>query len=388
MSIKISFGATNLYKGLLNQGIDGIGYYCQELLGRLEKSEVLQITPYSFGYIAKNFPGHLLSKYPTYLLKSIADRAIPLFKIDDASPSFFNQFDLIHATDQLVPINIDRPLIATVMDIIPITHPHLIPSKLARIKALAWKKLTLSANHIITTSEFSKQQIIKFMHYPAEQISVAPLGVDDRYFDEVSEEDINTTLRKFSLPEKFFLHIGTIQPRKNIIKTLEAHSKLPLDFSQQYPLVLAGKYGWGDRSHYKMINQAIKEHRCIWINYISDLEKRALLQKAIALTFISLYEGFGLPIIEAFASKTPVITSANSSMIEVSGDAATLVDPNSLDEIRNALLAAIQNHNCPSDRIQLGIARAKQYSWDAAAFKTQQIYLRVMKENHLSLDKF
>ena len=149
---------------------------------------------------------------------------------------------------------------------------------------------------------------------------------------------------------------------------------LPGDYPIQYPIVLAGKYGWGDRAQYMAIECAVKEKRCIWINYVCDLEKRALLQSAMALTFISLYEGFGLPILEAFASRTTVITSSNSSMIEVADNAAVLVDPNSIAEIKKSLLDVIKNHDSPNALIDLGLEKAKQYSWTKVAHLTEVIY--------------
>ncbi len=373
MPIKVAFGATNLYKGLSGQGIDGIGHYCQELLQQFANDSLLEITPFSFGHIANDMAGKVLSSYPKYLLIESIHHALTLMG-DHNKSSIFSSFDLVHATDQLVPISTNRPVVATVMDVIPITHPHLTPSKLVLLKAYIWKKLSRSSDHIITISEFSRQEIARHMNYPQECISVVPLGVNQRYFDRINTQEINTVLQKFNLPHHFFLHIGTIQPRKNIVQILNAHAKLPKGYAQQYPLVLAGKYGWGSKTQYKAIKHAVEEGRCIWINYISDFEKRALLQSAMAMTFISLYEGFGLPIIEGFASQTPVITSATSSMIEVAGDAAILVDPYSTDEIKIALLKIIENQTFRNSMIHLGSARAKQYTWENTASQTVAVY--------------
>lgn len=375
MPINVAFGATNLYKGLNNKGIDGIGHYCQELLHSLAKFNQVEVTPFSFGHAIDMQRCYQLPKYPRYALNSLFSSALK--PIDDRSNKYsFNQFDLVHATDQLMPINLDRPLIATVMDVIPLTHPNLAPSKLSFIKALLWKKLSRSADHIITISEFSKEQIALHMQYPQENISVIPLGVDQRYFDRIDQQNLNSILEKFSLPNDFFLHVGTIQPRKNIVQILHAHSLLPNGYAKKYPLVLAGRYGWGNQSQYKIIEQAIKEKRCIHINYVSDIEKRALLQSALAMTFISLYEGFGLPIIEAFASRTPVITSCTSSMIEVAHDAAILVDPLSTDEIKTSLLSIIKNKGAHQPKVDEGFQRAKQFSWERTARHTLSIYKR------------
>ena len=371
MSIKVAFGATNLYKGLSKHGIDGIGHYTQELLQHFKHSTNIDITPYAFGL--KYPQSYQLPSYSKYALQSILTKIFQASGINIKTRTF-DQFDLVHVTDQLMPININRPLIATVMDVIPLTHPYLTPSKLAFTKAFIWKNLTRSANHIITISEFSKQQIAKHMSYPAENISVIPLGVNQRYFERIDDETLSGIAEKFNLPNKFFLHIGTIQPRKNIVQILHAHSLLPQAYAKKYPLVLAGRYGWGDELQRKIVEQAVTDRRCIHIDYVSDLEKRALLQLTLAMTFISLYEGFGLPVIEAFASRTPVITSATTSLIEVAGDAAVMVDPNSSDEIRGALLNVIQNQDSMIPKIELGYERAQHYSWESTASKTLSIY--------------
>lgn len=373
MPLKIAFGTTNLYKGLMGHGIDGIGHYSQELMSYFSSDKSVEITPYSFGCQAIKSQVLSLPAYPQYAIQSILCPK----RIASAKPWAFNQFDLIHATDQLMPIRVCKPLIATVMDTIPLTHPHLIPSKIAPIKAFIWKTLTKTATHIITISEFSKQQIIKHMQYSGDRISVIPLGVDERYFERLSDEQIAITLKKFGLPNKFFLHIGTIQPRKNIANLLHAHSQLPFDYPKKYPVVLAGKYAWLAQGQQNIITQAIKDGRCIWIDYVSDLEKRCLLQSSMALTFVSLYEGFGLPIIEAFASKTPVITSANTSLIEVAGDAAKLVDPNSTDEIKDALLGVIHDQGSYNKMIDLALTRAHQFTWQQTALETQRLYAQL-----------
>ena len=373
MSIKIAFGTTLLERGLSENGIDGIGQYCAELLGQLSRDNDLQITPYSFGISNRRLPGIELSEYPLYLAKSGLSALDP--KSFFLKPNcLLDGADIIHSTDQLIPFRAKKPIVATVMDVIPLSHPQFLRSTVATTKARIWKLLLKRVNHIITISEFSKIEIIRHIGVPEHKISVIPLGVDARYFEKISKIEIEYVLKKYSLPKNFFFHNGTIQPRKNLAKLIAAHQQLPNDYARQFPLVIAGRFGWGDTEILSLIKEGICDQRCYWVNYVSDFEKRCLLQTATALTFTSLYEGFGLPITEAFASGAPVITSNCTSMPEISGDAAFLVDPSNCSEITHALVQLIEQPNLREELIAGGNHRALEFNWEKVAAATNKIY--------------
>lgn len=368
---KVALGCTLLNRGVYGEGIDGIGHYCQELLSEFEKSDqTFQIERYSFGEPDNSYENSLYSKYPFYLAKSY-------FGIESHSSTAkdtFRSADLVHATDHLIPVGLKQPLLATIMDVIPISHPEFIQSRLAKAKAFLWKKLTRQANHIVTISEFSKHEISHHLNYPHEQISVIPLGVDERYFEKISASEIAKILEKFKINKSFFLFIGSLQPRKNLARILAAHQSLPGNLSKEFPLVVVGRKFWDDGSIEPALNKAIADGRCIWLNYVSDFEKRCLLQSSLGLVFASLYEGFGLPILEGFASSTPVITSGTTSMPEISGDAALTVNPLDIESIRNAYLCLITNSSLQEEMKVKGLARAKSYSWKQTAQCTLDIY--------------
>jgi|LauGreSBDMM110SN_4_FD.fasta_scaffold15393_2 glycosyltransferase involved in cell wall biosynthesis len=366
----IAFGSTNLYKGLRTGGIDGIGRYCQELIKQFQKDSSLNIAPFTFG--EQRRPGInciTLPSYYSYLPRAHLQAALGMADLN------FSKVDLIHATDQWMPLVKDRPIIATVMDSIPLSHPQYMRASFRYLKSFFWKQLTRKADHIITISEFSKSEIAKHFNYPEHQISSIPLGVDESYCDSISVREIKAVLEKFSLPENFFISIGTLQPRKNTITLLKAHSQLPPKLAKDFPIVIVGRSGWDKNQEIELAIQASSaKGECIWINYITEFEKRSLLQKAIGMPFISLYEGFGLPIVEAFASGTPVITSNITSMPEVSGDSALLVDPNNIDEITYALLRLIEDQTLRKSLKEKGITRSKKYSWENTAIETKKIY--------------
>jgi glycosyltransferase involved in cell wall biosynthesis len=366
--VKVAFGTTLLDRGLNNpkqDGIDGIGQYCQELLEQYPKlANPPSIAPYSFGQTQSQCGATLLPSYSKHV-KGVLSHIDP--------EAFFKDVDLIHATDQFIPIA-NKPLLATVMDVIPLSHPQFLKSQSRYLKSFIWKKLTQRADRIITISEFSKTEITKYLGFSDNQIDVIPLGVDERYLQKISEIDKKIALKDLGITSPFFLFIGSIQPRKNLVRLLEAHAKLPRSLAKEYPLVIAGKLAWDDGQTLAAIQQAVSEGRAQWLNYISENQKLCLLQSATALAFVSLYEGFGLPITEAFASELPVITSNRTSMPEVVKDAGILVDPENMQQITDALLSLIEDNNLANNLKALGKQRSQLFSWEENAKRTLSIY--------------
>ena len=371
--MRVAFGCTLLDQGLQNSsvnGIDGIGQYCQELLTAFQKKpDLISINRFTFGLERSSCQAHLLPTYSQYALGALSGFG---------NYPIFDQVDLIHSTDQLIPIQLKKPLIATIMDVIPLSHPQFIKSYSRYIKTFIWKKLTQRADRIITISEFSKNEIAKYLNFSFDQIDVIPLGVDQRYFDLLDTKEKNHTLEKLGLTKPFFLALGSVQPRKNLKRILAAHAQLPRGLAQDYPLVIAGKFAWDDGEILSDIQVATNEGRCIWLKYVSEAEKISLLQSATGLIFASLYEGFGLPIIEAFASNLPVIVSNSTAMPEVAGGAALMVNPLSLDEIRSALIELIENPSTVARLQAAGLARAKQFSWQETAKQTISSYQKLI----------
>lgn len=367
---KVAFGSTLLDRGLESGGLDGIGQYCQELLNQYSLSGAeINIQPFSFGVNKSHCSATVLPSYTNYLANSFLST-----NQETAARRFFAAVDLVHATDQLIPVRHNKPMVSTVMDTIPLSHPQYIRSHSRYLKPFLWKKLTQQSDHIITISEFSKNEISRLMNFPAEKITSIPLGVDSRYFEKIDKEEIQNTLNRFSIHTPFLLFIGSIQPRKNLLRILKAHASLPQKLATEYPLVIAGKLAWDDGQILKEIQKGVEEKRCVWLNYISDFEKRCLLQASQGMVFASLYEGFGLPILEAFASNVPVITSTCTSMPEVAGDAALMVDPNNEESIRNGMQTLINNSSLLESLKLRGLAHAKKFTWERVAKDTSNVY--------------
>ena len=373
--MKVAFGATILDRGLNSpkrDGLDGIGHYCWELLQQYRKlPDNPIILPYSFGQAKTQCGATLLPNYSLHVIKSLGHIK---------SDKFFLGVDLVHSTDQFIPIYIKKntPLVATIMDVIPLSHQQFLKPQSRYIKSYFWKKLTQRADQIITISQFSKAEINKYLGFSKKRIEVIPLGVDPRYFKKISNSEKQAVLNELGIFTPFFLFLGSVQPRKNLVRLLEAHAKLPRSLAQDFPLIIVGKLAWDNGKILEAINKAVNEGRAKWLNYITESQKLCLLQNATGLAFVSLYEGFGLPITEAFASGLPVVTSNCTSMPEVAGNAALIVNPLNTTQITEALLNLIEDSRLVATLKIAGLERAQQFSWAENAKRTYSIYQEML----------
>ena len=374
--IKVGMGATIWGRGLENHQLDGIGYYTQEIFRQLENKNI-HLNPIVFGKsgpdLFMNRPAIRLDRYSV----STALSALTGFPFRGSS-LLTKRIDIFHATDHCTPKLKGVPVVATLMDAIPMSHPQWGSQNLRAFKNWLWRTSAQWADHIITISEFSRQEVAKHFRIPESRITVTPLGVDERYFDRLSGNAADHVLSQYALPEQFFIFIGTLQPRKNIERIVHAHEMLPAALRAQCPLLIVGRKGWGCEELANKLNTGQPNGPVRWLQNINDFEKRVLLQHATALVFPSLLEGFGLPVLEGFASQTPVITSNTSSLPEVAGDAAWTLDPTDMHSIAEAMQALATNQALARHFVQKGLARAHMFTWEACAEKTLKVYEQVL----------
>lgn len=379
--IKVGFGVTQLARGIKGSGVDGIGHYTQELVSALSVDSDVDLFPFSFGCdLPSKFAGKDIATLNRFDFDVLKGLLLPPLRMSSVSGE---KVDLIHATDHLVPYVRNVPLVATLMDAIPLSNPEMLSNKLFsmhKVKVSLWRQVSRRADRIITISEYSKTEISKWFDIPLEKISVVPLAVDSRFFNEISPEERMRIRQALNVPESYFLSVGTLQPRKNIKRVLAAMRMLPDDVKKSNPLVIVGRDGWGVESLQAEIEQATKEGWCIRLHRVNDLELRALLQSTKALVFPSLLEGFGLPVLEAFASRTPVITSNTTSLPEASNGAALLVDPTNEHDISSAMLSVLNDVALIESNINKGYNHAKNMTWHKCAKETVAIYHELVKK--------
>lgn len=381
--INVGYGVSVLSRCLRNGGIDGIGSYTKELMYSFQDFDDVKITSVSFGEV---IPQQILKQSNDSIrLSGFGAQAILSASTGVAFPDSkrlksSTKIDLFHATDHRIPKLVGVPVIATLMDAIPLSNPEWINMKFAKLKFALWKKSAQWAEHVLTISEYSKQQIIEHFGLAEEKISVVPLGVDNRWFQSQENIFLDAIKTKYDLPDRYLLSVGTIQPRKNIERVVEAHQKLSAKVRQEVPLVIVGRHGWMCDELIKKLESGCYKDSVIWLRHLPDEELVAVVQMATALVFASLGEGFGLPVLEAFAAGTPVITSNTTSLPEVAGDAALLVNPIDVDEISHTMARIIEDNQLVINLQEEGRLRAKAYTWEKTASLTVQSYRKVLNQ--------
>lgn len=227
---------------------------------------------------------------------------------------------------------------------------------------------------IVTPTEFIKQEIIHHYAYPAEQIHVTPLGVNSG-FKPYSKAQTNETLKTHQLKHKqFILSVATTEPRKNLTRLLKAYTQLPATLRKETPLVLVGSKGWLNQNLNQQIKSLVRKGQIISLGYVNQAALQHLYAAAKLTAFPSLYEGFGLPIIESMASGTPVLTSHNSAMQEVAGGHAMLCDPQDVESIEVGLRGALEHTNWLAQAEANGLLHSCQFTWERCAELTVKAY--------------
>jgi len=269
-----------------------------------------------------------------------------------------------------------KPLaVATMYDVIPLLHPE----TQTKIQLSYWKKqLPLVAKtcaHLITISQSAKNDIVNLLQVEPEKITVTPLGVDEK-FKRASEEEIKAVKNKYSLNAPFFLFVGTIEPRKNVARLLKAF----ISISEKIPheLVIAGKWGWRYEDVKEVLANSKAKNKIKILSYVEGKDLVPLYSAADVFVFPSLYEGFGLPPLEALACGTPVITSNISSLPEAVGTNGILIDPNNVESIANAMLNLAQDEVVKKNLAIKGIEWAKNFTWEKTANLTLEVYNKVL----------
>lgn len=283
------------------------------------------------------------------------------------------QLDVFHAPANVVPLQYHGRSVVTVHDLAIYQHPEWFPTKQDfSINVLVPKSLH-KAKQIIAVSRSTAHDIQKQFKIPSNRITVVYEGCESVTLP--SKLRARQLLKSFNLSEDFFLYIGTLEPRKNIAGLISAFDTLVSQRPRRFKdvqLVLAGAKGFRFEDNYQSI-QTVKAGSVRYIGYVTAKEKLALLALTKAFVFPSLYEGFGLPVLEAMASGTPVITSRLASLPEVTGKAALLINPKQPHSLMKAIDQCL-NVSTRRKYSRLGKQRAKQFSWEQCAEQTLAVY--------------
>jgi glycosyltransferase involved in cell wall biosynthesis len=270
------------------------------------------------------------------------------------------------------------PTIITVHDLSWIRFPEVHPPSRVREMNRFFERGIKRASHIITDAEFIRQEFIQQFNYPADRVTAIPLGVNES-FNPFSQEETRATLTKHELKHgNYILAVGTLEPRKNLIVAIDAFLLLPKVLRQKYPLVIAGSKGWLLGELEKKLNPLIQSGEVRLLGYVPQDELPHIIAGALTLIFPSIYEGFGLPPLEAMACGVPVIASNNSSIPEVVDDTGILLNSNDTQGFSEAMKSLIEDPILRATLSQKALERSKKFTWERCALSTLEVYKKVL----------
>jgi glycosyltransferase involved in cell wall biosynthesis len=297
-----------------------------------------------------------------------------------------NKVDLLHVPHYEAPVFLSCKLIVTIHDCVHVLFPQEDESRFRKHRLfLQTKKVVEGANHILTVSESTKDDqddLMNIFDVPEEQISVVYNALDDRFSNGHANEDQKQVLERFQLNDPFILYSGRIRPHKNLHRLIEAFAVLKSEFAddsryKQLKLIIIGD----ELSKHQYLRLAVirsgVQHDVRFFGFVPYHILRVFYESAALFAFPSLYEGFGLPPLEAMANRTPVLASNTSSLPEVLEDAAMLVNPENVFEIARGMKAILMDDVTKQRLIQKGVDQVAKFSWKVAAEKVVAVYERV-----------
>jgi glycosyltransferase involved in cell wall biosynthesis len=365
----------------------GIGRFSQELTGALVHLQA----PGSTYTVFYNRPADATPEPPVDRLPTICVpwgdkpwrlRTMLAHLARRPQDGLFRGVDLFHGTDHLLPYLARTASVFTLYDLTYLlTDTH---SSLNRLfLTLMVPHFLRAAGGVITISESGRRDLLR--HYAVDPAKVRVIygGVSSQF--RPAPPDACTELRaRCGLPGRFMLTVGTIEPRKNLCRLLEAYRALS-DRGLEVGLVIAGRRGWRSEEFFATLNRLGLEQRVVLLHGVPDADLPVLYSAAALFVFPSLYEGFGLPPLEAMACGTPVVTSNSSSIPEVVGEAGITVDPLDTGALASAIEGLLANPDLGRQLSGAGTARAARFTWQAAAHATRQVYEAVLRSRREDL---
>lgn len=373
--LRLAFGTSVLRQQEVTGQIDGIGRYASELRKALDSLAELNIREFVHDDIAKSPSSRVLvaGAFRKQALVSLALNRT----FSRTERALGKTVDILHSTDHFIPHLRRTPVVATIHDAVPLSHPEWNAYSFKRLKNALWRRSACWADHIITVSEDSKRETVRWFGISPERINVIPLGVGREWFGEAPREELERVKKRHALPERFFLFVGTLQPRKNIGRLIEAHRSLPATMRRDIPLVVAGRAGWDCQSEVDALSSG-DEGTLRYLGHVPNDDLLPLVKRAAVMVQPSLHEGFGLPVLEAFAAGTPVAASNAGAIPEVAGGAAALFDPMDAGDIARTMHSVATDQTFAAVLRARARGRAKRFTWDRTAELTLKVYRSVL----------
>ncbi len=291
------------------------------------------------------------------------------------------RIDLLHSPYWSNPLWAPWPTVVTVHDVIQFVLPEYAWRKISRVYFGIVSRSARRADAVITVSECSKRDIVTLLGLPPERIHVIGNAVDAS-LHPVRDAWLLASVRvRYGIAPRFILYFGGFDLRKNVPRLIESYARLPAALRKEYQLVIAGRYMHLGHPLYPDPRQTVQrlglDGRVVFTGQVREQDKAPLFSAATVFVFPSLYEGFGIPVLEAMACGTPVVTSDSSALPEVVGDAGLLVDPYDTDAISDGIRALLEDQARREDLARRGLERARLFTWHQVAEQTLRVYREI-----------
>lgn len=365
--------------------LTGIGRYTYELASELQRCpEIVSLKLFSgVGYLP-GLPAGSDQSSAAHGLKRMVQKSAVMIELYRVlmpllrAKALRNDSDhLYHGPNFFIPPFAGRS-VATFHDLSPFTWGQCHDPKRIRYLQKELRATLDRADCLITDSEFTRRELAAFSGWSMERIHAVPLASSGVFRPRTAGELLATLTRHGLQPGGYSLYVGTIEPRKNIETLLDAYGRLPLALRQRWPLILSGYKGWRSASIHERIEAAQREGWARYLGFVPGEDLPSLYAGARLFAFPSLYEGFGLPVLEALSSGIPVVCSNSSSLPEVAGGAALMCEPQDVESLTANLRCALEDESWRGIATDAGLRHAATFSWERCARQTIEVYKKVM----------
>ncbi|MCB1057776.1 MAG: glycosyltransferase family 4 protein [Acidobacteria bacterium] len=355
----------------------GIGTYIRHLVFGLaeidRENQYVLFTGVRGQEVWKGLPDNFkvfLERSPVYSVRELFALSWRLFRQD---------LDLYHSTHYVLPAVNPCKIVVTIHDIIHLLYPEYLPSRFAFFYAQQMIRRSLTrGDRIVAVSQNTKTDLMEYFGVGGRKIQVIYNGVDDAFRERLPAEDLERTLKNLGLPRSYLLFVGNPKPHKNLDNVLKAYAKALRLNDFEAPLVFVGDRGGREFKIRQRAEQLGIANRLLLLGHVAQEALPAVYQGATLFLYPTLYEGFGLPVVEAMASGVPVITSDNSALKEVAEGYAHLVNPLDVDAMAEAIAHCMGDEEHRAALAKLGLRRSKDFRWQRTAERTLEVYQSVL----------
>ncbi|WP_227719614.1 glycosyltransferase family 4 protein [Yersinia proxima] len=365
--------------------LTGIGRYTYELARQLQSNDDISELLFLQGRkISRDLPTVQAKPNAASGLKNALKNSVIVNELYRLSGSWLKSLALrpyqsciYHSPNFFIPPRVDNT-VATFHDLSIFKWPQCHPVN--RVQYMR-KELLLTlkrAKVLITDSEFTRTELADYFNYPIEKIVSAPLASSDEFYPREYIYLQNLMARLGLVAGQYTLFTGTIEPRKNISTLLDAYERIPLELRTRFPLVICGFSGWNSESLHRRFEKAAQQGWLLYLGYLSSDDLPLLFSGARTFLFPSLYEGFGLPVLEAMASGVPVVCSNAASLPEVLGESGLMCDALDVEGLTTAIIKSLEDEDWRNIAITAGLIRANAFTWKRCAHETIKAYKQVL----------